>query len=101
MRNADRASFDAIALHDEDGVATAIRALKAGSTAVVRRPGGSLTIAVHDDIPLCHKIAISVLAAGSAVLKHGQIIGRAVGRIDPGQHVHVHNLRGRDPAELL
>jgi altronate hydrolase len=38
-----------------------------------------------------HKIARSPIAAGTAVLKFGQVIGHATADIAPGEHVHTHN----------
>lgn len=43
-------------------------------------------------IPQGHKMAIVPIAAGSPVLKYGQIIGFATQDIAAGSHVHSHNL---------
>ena len=42
------------------------------------------------------KIALTEIPDGGAVKKYGQIIGFAQGRIDPGAHVHTHNLVMKD-----
>src|SRR5436309_5048401 len=39
-----------------------------------------------------HKVAVRAIAPGEPVHKYGQIIGFALEPIQPGQHVHVHNL---------
>jgi altronate hydrolase len=39
-----------------------------------------------------HKYAIRPIAAGENVIKYGMPIGHAKVRIDPGEHVHTHNL---------
>src|SRR5262247_1931457 len=44
------------------------------------------------------KVAIVPIAAGEPVRKFGQIIGNATKAIQPGQHVHVHNLAFRPSA---
>lgn len=39
-----------------------------------------------------HKIAISAIATGEMIVKYGQPIGIATMEIEPGDHVHTHNL---------
>ena len=51
---------------------------------------GGLTVLA--DIPGAHKVALQPIAAGSPVLRYGQIIGFATQAIGPGEHVHTHNL---------
>lgn len=46
-----------------------------------------------DDIPIGHKLAIKALRQNDTVIKYGTDIGRTVANINPGQHVHVHNLK--------
>lgn len=51
-----------------------------------------------DDIPYGHKLAIRSIRSGDKVVKYGLTIGSAVEDIEPGNHVHVHNVesnRGR------
>lgn len=45
-----------------------------------------------DTIPAGHKVASRPIAAGEPVRKYGQIIGFASEPIEPGAHVHVHNV---------
>ena len=85
--------YDAIRLHPEDNVATLVRAVEAGSTISVAGPAGEQRLLVGDAIPLCHKVAIAPIASGECVRKYGQAIGSALGPIQAGQHVHVHNMR--------
>src|SRR3954471_17245186 len=49
-------------------------------------------IVATDRIPAGHKVAVRPVAAGEAVRRYNQIIGLATDIINPGQHVHVHNL---------
>ena len=46
----------------------------------------------HDEIAFGHKVAVSAIKSGDAVTKYGQIIGFASKDIQPGEHVHSHNL---------
>ena len=56
------------------------------------------TLEARDDIPYGHKLATQVIPKGGTVLKYGLSIGSAITDIQPGEHVHVHNVesnRGR------
>lgn len=89
---------DAIAIRLQDNVATAIRNLKAGQTAVVGRGEEILQITLEQDILYGHKLAIHPIDRGQDVIKYASVIGRATCAIARGAHVHVHNvesLRGR------
>jgi len=78
-----------IRLADRDNVAIATRNLQRG--AVVEVAGEQLI--ARDAIPFAHKIAIRAIEQGGQVLKYGVPIGRAKIAIEPGQHVHVHNIK--------
>ncbi len=67
-----------------DGVATALRDVAAGETA--------LGVTVAADVPKGHKVALKPIAAGEPVLKFGFPIGIATRAIEPGEHVHTHNV---------
>ena len=45
-----------------------------------------------DLVPPGHKLALNHKSAGEMLHRYGQRIGRALREIQPGQHVHVHNL---------
>ena len=81
----------AIVLDPEDSVAIAKAALSAG--AVLEDADGRLT--VRADIPPGHKVARRAVPEGGAVRRYGQVIGFATAAIEPGDHVHTHNLAFR------
>jgi altronate dehydratase small subunit len=74
-----------------------------GTTQDLMQPGdrviaNGLEIVAREPIPAGHKIAIARIAAGSGVIKYGSAIGVATADIEPGAHVHTHNVastRGR------
>jgi altronate dehydratase small subunit len=74
-------------------VASALRPLVAGERIRVGGPGGEVELALREDVPMCHKLAVRAVGAGGQVLKYGEAIGQATAPIRPGDHVHVHNLR--------
>ena len=86
---------DALVLHPDDNVATALRPLPAGHTLhLTAVPGHTpLTLTLPEPVALCHKFALRDIAEGEVVTKYGQAIGRATRAIGAGAHVHVHNLR--------
>lgn len=73
-------------LDDCDNVGVARRDISAGETLL------EIDAKAAGDIPFGHKIAIGSIAPGDRVLKYGQVIGVAKTGIEPGAHVHVHNL---------
>ena len=90
-----KADIDAIVLHEDDSVATALKPLAKGAVARVGTPEGILAVTVVEDIRRCHKFALVPIPVNTPVCKYGEIIGDATQAIAPGAHVHVHNLVGR------
>src|SRR5580704_15862089 len=77
-----------IHLNPADNIAIARVSLSPGQE--LRVNGRAIT--VEDPVPAGHKVAIAAINAGENVLRYGQIIGRARNRIEPGRHVHTHNI---------
>ncbi|TDG13024.1 altronate dehydratase [Seongchinamella unica] len=74
-----------IELHANDDVLIAREDIPAGS---------ELTDGVRTsaDIPASHKVARRAIARGAPVHRYNQVIGFAAEDIQPGEHVHSHNL---------
>ena len=79
-----------VRLHPDDNVVTARIDLLA-KTAV---GGEQVTCAAR--IPAGHKVATRPIEAGEPIKKYNQIIGFATEAIEPGAHVHTHNVEMRD-----
>jgi altronate hydrolase len=77
-----------IHLNPADNVAIARVALSPGQELEV---SGRL-LRVEDATPAGHKIAIAEIGPGENILRYGQVMGRARQRIEPGRHVHTHNV---------
>ena len=77
----------------EDDVATALADLNAGLE--IADPDGDFRFALRQRIPFGHKFAVRAVAKGGLVRKYGQVIGSATQAIEPGEHVHVHNVASR------
>ena len=74
-----------IELHSNDDVLIAVQDIPAGTDL----PGGIRTLA---DIPSGHKLARRAIPGGAPVHRYNQVIGFASEDIEPGSHVHSHNL---------
>jgi altronate hydrolase len=83
----------AIRLHPEDHVVIAKTNLTAGTTLLL---GDDTPVKVRQFIPSGHKVAITEIAHDAPLRRYGQIIGFATGPIQPGDHVHSHNLDVKD-----
>src|SRR3954465_11792953 len=73
-----------VQLHAADNVLVATRDLQAGDS-----DGG---LVVRASVPRGHKVALAPIAEGEPVRKYNQIIGFATAPIEPGDHVHTHNV---------
>jgi altronate hydrolase len=82
------AENSAIHLHESDNVAVA--RVQLAPDAKLRIDG--IEVVVRDAVPAGHKIALKPIEPGEIIHRYGQNIGRAKRRIEPGEHVHVHNL---------
>lgn len=78
----------ALLCHPADTVGIALEPLAPGET--VRLGGRACVIA--GPVPKGHKFALAAHAAGEAVRRYGETIGRATCAIAAGEHVHSHNL---------
>ena len=75
-----------IRLHPADDVVISRQQMLSGATI----EGGAVT--VRGLVPPGHKIATRRIAKGEPVRRYNQIIGFATTDIEPGAHVHIHNL---------
>lgn len=78
-------------VHPLDNVGVAVGALVPGTVVEV----DGRRIAVRDEVPAGHKLALVEIAAGAPVVKYGYPIGAATEAIPAGAWVHSHNLKTR------
>ena len=85
-----------IRLHPRDNI------LVARTPVALGQEVAEFGLRVRAQVAAGHKIAAVAIAAGAAVRKYDTVIGFAARDIEPGDHVHTHNLRfeefDRDPA---
>lgn len=83
----------AVKLDPQDDVVVAKRDLPAGAVLVRdAMDGGPDELLLGRPIASGHKIALCEIAGGDPVRRYGQVIGFAKHSIQPGEHVHKHNL---------
>src|SRR5487761_1993236 len=82
------AENSAIQLHPRDNVAIARVPLSAGTELNV----GGVSLRARAAIPAGHKVALRPVAPGVTLVRYGLIIGRALKEVEPGDHVHTHNV---------
>lgn len=78
-------------LHKEDDVAVL---LEDGHPEDWIEAGGT-KVGLKAAVPRFHKIALRRITAGEPVHKVGEVIGVAMRSIEPGEHVHVQNIKSQ------
>lgn len=79
----------AIRLSPTDNILVLARSLNAGEEVLI----GGVVHVLNTPLGLGHKIAAHHIAAGEKILKYGAPIGSATVEIQPGEHVHLHNMK--------
>lgn len=82
----------AFIINSRDDVVTLSEPARRGEAVQWEAEGKTCRLAAREDIPRFHKMALRFVCRGTPVLKYGESIGRAVCDIEPGSHVHVHNI---------
>lgn len=85
---------DSLVMNEKDDVATVLRDVSSGESIHFLKDDVLQTLPMRDSVPFGHKVAIGFIKQGAEVYKYGEIIGRATRDIQPGEHVHVHNIEG-------
>lgn len=88
----------AVVINEKDNVATVVDNLPAESVVSFFIGQTEQQLKLLENIPSGHKFAIKKIPRNGDVLKYGESIGSATREINPGEHVHIHNMqsnRGR------
>ena len=75
-------------INPDDNVVIALAGLKGPG---VYRCGDRM-VRITEDIGPAHKVALRQIEKGGQVIKYGLPIGKAAKEIQPGEHVHIHNV---------
>lgn len=79
-----------VLLHQDDNVVICRRNVSAGEN--LSLPDGAM-VSAKADMEIGHKMASAAVARGMPVVKYGMAIGTATQDIEPGDWVHLHNLK--------
>lgn len=83
----------ALLIDQKDTVAVVVEPVNAGDEIRCAQPDGTeKTVKALEAVPVFHKVSVTAMKKGQAVVKYGEHIGAAAMDIQPGQHVHVHNV---------
>ncbi len=93
MKNAPEQTC--ILLHAADNTVTALVDLSKGQEILAGPDTAPESIVLRQDIRYAHKFARVFIAKGADVKKYGEVIGIATADIQPGEHVHIHNVVGK------
>jgi len=77
-----------VMLDQTDNVAVATSRLSRGDSVTV----ATYTVTPRTEIPPGHKVAVKAISQGEPIVKYGQPIGLTTADVQPGDHVHTHNL---------
>ena len=84
--------INALMMDPKDNVVTCVNEVPKGETVVYRKGDALLTLVALENIPYCHKIALSDIAEGGEVIKYGESLGRTAASIPAGHWVSHNNL---------
>jgi len=85
-------NINALLMDERDNVVTCVAAVAKGGQIVYQKGTEVCTLTAQEDIPNCHKAALTDLALGSEVLKYGELIGRTSAPIAKGCWVSHENI---------
>jgi altronate hydrolase len=88
MDEAAEPSPRALVLDQADNVAVALEDIAAGEALTLE----ARRLTTRDPIRCGHKLAVEPIPPGGVVRKYAEVIGVASAEIQPGEHVHVHNV---------
>ena len=84
--------INALLMDGTDNTVTCIREVKAGETIIYRNEEQLCELIAKEDIPFCHKAALTDIRKGEAVIKYGESLGEVSKDIKAGEWVNETNL---------
>jgi len=83
-----------IVIDRKDNVATALRQLEQGSSIRVEMEDYAVDVTLSQTILFGHKFALKDIESGEPIIKYGEVVGLATGKVMKGEHTHIHNVKG-------
>lgn len=92
MLEKENLSINALLMDSSDNVVTCVREVKQGESIVYKQGTKLCTLIAQENIPYCHKAALTDIALGCDIIKYGESLGKATASINKGCWVAEHNL---------
>ena len=86
-------TVNAVHVSPLDNCVTLTDSAEPGDAVSFLEDGAEKAVTARVNIPMWHKMAAKPIEKGGGVYKYGAIIGVALEDIEPGDHVHIHNMR--------
>jgi hypothetical protein len=80
--------YRAVKITSRDNVAVVVQAVPRGEPVIIATDKTVLKLSTNEDIPAGHKIALTPIKQGSAVVRYGETIGTATRSIRKGDWIH-------------
>ena len=84
--------INALLMDEKDNVVTCVRDIQAGENIVYRHADAIRTFIAKENIPYCHKAALTNIPQGESIIKYGESIGKTTTSINRSAWVADHNL---------
>ena len=84
--------INALLMDPADNVVTCVEEVRSGEEIIYRKGDEYLTLTASEDIPYCHKAALTDLGKGEQVIKYGELIGETSAPIMKGGWVSHNNI---------
>lgn len=84
--------INALMMDPTDNVVTCMNEVKAGEQVMYRKGDELCSLTALENIPYCHKIAITDIMKGGQVIKYGESLGEVSEAIGSGHWIADHNL---------
>ena len=96
--------INALLMDERDNVATCVVPVAKGQKVVYKKGDETAAVEAAEDIPYCHKVAVTDIKKGGQVTKYGEMIGEADTDIHVGcwvSHLNIHSVPRDYDSELV
>lgn len=96
--------IDALVMDEKDNVVTCVREVKAGEAVKYRKGEQECEVTAKENIPFCHKIALTDIGQDEVVRKYGEMIGKTLRPIEAGclvDHTNIYSVPRDYESEMI
>lgn len=85
-------TINALLMDEKDNVVTCVSDIQQGENIVYRHADTICTLIAKENIPYCHKAALTDIPQGEDIIKYGESLGKTTVSVNRGAWVADHNL---------